>query len=281
MQTMVARTFGALKIAIKKLETIYSNFESILPLKHGDPTIKYPYPTSYIDGSTGHSQAFSYDWHQTFINRLIFFGKIANDAARQKICIKFIKHYSRKAHEFCASKGHAPKFIAHELLSDGWNMVVMEALEINNDRFPQFQSPYRKFRFASDCHLERLITSFIRELHNYGYVHGDLRDVNFFVRGNHFMLLDFDWAGPIDQTYYPALVNCHQVRRPEGARDGKKILVEHDLAMLKYLFHPEQAPWEITEGEEPAAKRRCTLSNPVSGGGEGLAMDVGISSSLV
>jgi hypothetical protein len=266
MQAMAARTFGALKIAIKKFDTLYSQFESIPSLKHGDPTIKYPYPTSYTDGSTGHSQEFSYDWHQTFINRLIFFGKTVNNAAQQNICVKFVKHYSQNAHEFCASKGHAPKLIAYEPLPGGWNMVIMEALEIDNGGSSQLESPYRKFRRASDCRLEGVITSFIRELHNYGYVHGDLRDANFFVRDDHFMLLDFDWSGPIDQTYYPARVNYWEVRRPDGARDGKKILVEHDLSMLKYLFHPEQTLEEITK-EEPAAKRRRTLSS-ASGSGQ-------------
>jgi hypothetical protein len=64
------------------------------------------------------------------------------------------------------------------------------------------------------------------------------------------MLLDFDWAGPIQKTHYPMYVNREDIRRPDGAWDGQKIVAEHDLDMLSYLFHPEQ------DVREPAAKRR-------------------------
>jgi RIO-like serine/threonine protein kinase len=89
--------------------------------------------------------------------------------------------------------------------------------------------------------LKEAITSFIQELHSYndGYVHGNLRDTNFVVKDNkHFVLLDFDWARPIQKTSDPMHVNGTDIRRPDGAWDGEKIAVEHDLEMLNYLFHP-------------------------------------------
>jgi RIO-like serine/threonine protein kinase len=56
--------------------------------------------------------------------------------------------------------------------------------------------------------LEKPITSFIHNLHEGGYVHGDIRDINLFVGlDGKFMLLDFDWAGPITMTFYPIHVN--------------------------------------------------------------------------
>jgi hypothetical protein len=66
------------------------------------------------------------------------------------------------------------------------------------------------------------------------------------------MLLDFDWAGPIQETYYPMYVHRKNIPCPDGARDGKKISAKHALDMLNYLFHSEQ------DGREPAAKRRRT-----------------------
>ena len=54
------------------------------------------------------------------------------------------------------------------------------------------------------------------------------------------MLLDFDWAGPIETARYPIYVNREGIRRPDGVWDGKKILVQHDLDMLKYLFPTEE-----------------------------------------
>ncbi|KAG1841079.1 hypothetical protein C8R48DRAFT_556815, partial [Suillus tomentosus] len=69
--------------------------------------------------------------------------------------------------------------------------------------------------------------------HNDGYVHGNLRDTNFVVRDDkHFMLLNFDWAGPIQKTHYPMYVNRKDIQRPDSVWDGQKIVAEHDLDML-------------------------------------------------
>ncbi|KAG1767473.1 hypothetical protein EV702DRAFT_1146694 [Suillus placidus] len=242
MQVMAARTFGALKIAIEKLTHLYS--QPIPPLKPEDPSLGCPYPRSYTT-STGQIQEFSYDETQSLRGQLIFFGKTVGDAVGRKICIKFVRHYSREAHDFCASKGHAPELIAYKPLAGGWNVVVMDALDITP--------------------LKEAITSLIQELHNYndGYVHGDLRDTNLFVRDNKdFMLLDFDWAGPIEKARYPIYVNRINIRRPDGAWDGEKIVAKHDLDMLEYIFHPEE------DGLEPAAKRRRLSTD------EGLSMAI-------
>lgn len=131
----------------------------------------------------------------------------------------------------------------------------MDALDIDNGLLTQRPGSYRPL--SAMAVLDRLplkeaITSLIEELHKYngGYVHGDLRDTNVVVGDdNQFMLFDFDWAGPIEKACYPMYVNRTDVRRPEGAYGGEKIVVEHDLEMLKYMF-PEQ------DGREPAAKRR-------------------------
>lgn len=262
MQAMAARAFGALKIAIDGLTKLYSC--PIPFLEPNDPYIKCPYPRSYIS-STGHNQEFSYDEPRIRRDQLIFFGETVGDAAGNKICIKFVRHYSPDAHKFCASKGHAPKLIAYNPLPGGWNMVIMDALDIDNDCFSPRPGPYRllsEIDVSDRQPLKEAITSLIRELHNAGYVHGDLRDANFVVGDNkHFMLLDFDWAGLMQTTYYPMYVNRQDIRRPDGASDGEKIVAEHDLDMLNYMFHPEQ------DGREPAAKRRR-----MSGGGSPMAI---------
>ncbi len=44
--------------------------------------------------------------------------------------------------------------------------------------------------------------------------------------------IDFDWAGRQGEAVYPMRVNNVTVRRPEG----EPILVEHDMAMVKFLL---------------------------------------------
>jgi len=126
-------------------------------------------------------------------------------------------------------------------------MVIMDALDISDAQQPGSYRPLREIDVSDRQPLKKAITSLIEELHNYngGYVHGDLRDTNLFVGDNKsFMLLDFDWAGPIETARYPMNVNREGIRRPDGARDGEKILVQHDLDMLKYIFSIEEDSWE-------------------------------------
>ncbi|KAG1748849.1 uncharacterized protein EDB91DRAFT_1334340 [Suillus paluster] len=266
MQVMAARTFGALKIATEKLGKLYS--QPIPLLEDKDASLGFPYPRHYTH-SGDHIQQFSYDETQSLRDRLIFFGKTVGDAARsgRKICIKFVRHYSREAHDFCAGKGHAPNLIAYNTLAGGWNMVVMDVLDIDDGRSAQRPGSYRLLSAmaVSDRQpLKEAITSLIKKLHAVGYVHGDLRDMNFAVRDNNkdFMLLDFNWAGLTEKARYPMYVNRKDIRRPDGASDGEKIMAEHDLDMLKYLFHTQE------DDREMAAKRRRIST------GEESAMDI-------
>jgi len=81
-------------------------------------------------------------------------------------------------------------------------------------------------------------------LHDGGFVHGDIRDVNMMTRrqwrpdAQNVFLLDFDWAGPKDKTIYPPNLNRETVKRHEGAKDGAVITQEHDWAMVKCIFGP-------------------------------------------
>jgi hypothetical protein len=161
------------------------------------------------------------------------------------------QEYSPEAHRFCALHGHAPELLAYERLPGGWGMVVMDVLEIfrgEDDAFsPRTKGSYHRFSWMSvqDIQpLEKAVTDFIHELHAHGYVHGDLRDANLFARlgqdtttTSDFTILDFEWAGRIDldETSYPMCINRGDIRRPLGVQDMMK---EHDLEMLRYLFHP-------------------------------------------
>ncbi|KAI9434127.1 hypothetical protein F5148DRAFT_1154835 [Russula earlei] len=77
------------------------------------------------------------------------------------------------------------------------------------------------------------------KLHQAGFAHGDVRDVNTMVNNNNpseFMLVDFDWAGKIEEVRYPPNVNRDDIWRPDGVIDGEMVLPQHDMKMLQVMF---------------------------------------------
>jgi len=240
---MAARTFGALRIAIKKLEELYKQPMSQLEPRKYTP-LGCPYPREFTEQSTKRIQKFWYDETQILRDKRIFFGTVKD--TEKKICIKFVRRYSPEAHRFCAEKGHAPELIAYEPLAGGWNMVVMDVIETDLNRSGLiYYKQLAMIIFRDRQPLKGPITSLIEALHNHGgtgYVHGDLHEHNILVRNDmtNFMLMDFDWAGPVGQTFYPMLVNCWSIERPDDAKDGMVIKPEHDMEMLEYIFNAER-----------------------------------------
>ncbi|KAG2057245.1 hypothetical protein BDR06DRAFT_1005282 [Suillus hirtellus] len=113
MHAMAARTSRALKIAVEELTNLYSC--PIPSLKPEDPYLKCPYPWNYTNFS---------------------------NVAGSKICIKFVRNYSPQAHKFCTSKGNTPKLIAYNSLPGSWHLVIMDALDIDNDCLLQQPGSY-------------------------------------------------------------------------------------------------------------------------------------------
>lgn len=157
-----------------------------------------------------------------------FFGKTD---AEEKICIKFVRQYSKAAHEKCASMGIAPKLRGFEDIGAGWTMVIMDALDEEYKPLDTLALP------AMDRREE--IRTRLTELHQAHFVHGDIRDVNIMVRKDGkrgFMLVDFDWSGAIGEARYPMHVNKMTLWRPDDVEDGKPIKSEHDMEMLEHIF---------------------------------------------
>lgn len=110
-------------------------------------------------------------------------------------------------------------------------MVVMEFIEHDYARFDLCLPPCDGTRKQLDTCLA--------SLHEAGYVHGDVRDVNILVKKfgkPGVMLVDFDWSGKIGEAVYPPNVNTIDVWRPDGAEDGREITVDHDLEMLEAIY---------------------------------------------
>jgi len=112
----------------------------------------------------------------------------------------------------------------------GWKMVIMDALNQEYKHFDEDILP---------TDTRELIEKRLVELHQAGFVHGDVRDVNIMIRKDSklgFMLIDFDWSGVVGEARYPINVNKVDIWRPEDVSDGLLIKSDHDIAMLNHVF---------------------------------------------
>jgi len=119
-------------------------------------------------------------------------------------------------------------------LYDGpMRMVVMEHIEGNTaDKEPTWPKDAR----------ER-IEKAIRKLHDAELVFGDLRAPNVMFSGKKVFLIDFDWAGKVNEARYPR--NLSSVVKWPGKAvelEMKPILKDHDLFMLDQLFAELPSP---------------------------------------
>ena len=227
MQSAIVRHLCSLKKALRSLKQYYQNLSESSPIPRPANRINcFPYPTEFVRRGDGAVLAFDYRT-QLSEDKPLFSATITG--TNTEVCIKFAKTYCEETHSFCASNGFAPALHGFQRLPGGWCMVVMDIL---GDSYVdlvgcQFSVPPQRF----DAIEESLI-----EMHQHGYVHGDVRDANIMVPKQDktlppFMLVDFDWAGKIGEARYPLNVN-KGIGRPEGAEDGKLIMAEHDIAML-------------------------------------------------
>jgi serine/threonine protein kinase len=245
MRATVARFFGAYKNAARSLEEYYT---VELPRIRGlftQPNPLFPYKNSYMplaDKST--LQYFEYtrslcaDDH----SRLIFYGKtVGHPEAGKLLCIKFVRRYSKAAHECCASQGYAPTLYGFEELAGGWYMVVME--ELDQKRYSLYCNICSNPTTISNEYHQQIrdaLSKCIHHLHNSGMVHGDIRDNNLLICTDDtpdIKLIDFDWAGEVNVVRYPMNVNHIGIRRPDTAYDGELVKKEHDLDMIDYMFY--------------------------------------------
>ncbi|KAI6146435.1 hypothetical protein BKA82DRAFT_4160336, partial [Pisolithus tinctorius] len=223
MRTKVARHLKAFKNAVVTLKGYYQRL-SLNNNPSGSHHLQlFPYPTSFKPLGSNADATKEFKYTSQYPNKLIFFGTLAG----QRICIKFARHYSMEVHRFSASRGRAPALRGFDALHGGWYMVVMDSLDGYKD--------------LCDVHPPPLVFERIRthldELHQHGYVHGDVRSMNIMVLESdmtEFMFVDFDWAGKIGEVRYPLNVN-REIWRPSGVFDGALIEAEHDLAMLEQI----------------------------------------------
>ena len=223
--SILARYMATFRKAVHTLKQYYDMLQPLPSLSNMSLTQLFPYPTAYtsvIDGNRTKKIVYQ---RQLSEDKLVFFGTQESDG--QPICIKFVQQYSTEAHNYCAVLGCTPTLMGFEVVG-GWFMVVMENISKGHDTL---------FSKQLSMTTKALIADKLKKFHQAGFVHGDIRDTNIMVSNSDekdFKIIDFDWAGRVNEARYPSFIN-RQIWRPSGAVDGQPILPAHDLAMLDHI----------------------------------------------
>jgi hypothetical protein len=203
----------------------------------------FPYPVSYaLESGVGRAYPFSFRYKKCVgKGKLVFLAEEMQSDSNSKthtpdIIVKFTRMYAPgssqiEVHKFCSEAGFAPKLYAVNVLSDGWNMVVMEYLEeVKNAEQGKVSEAIAKLKeFVKD------------KLSRAGYVHGDLRRPNVILTrckesGDlQAKLIDFDWAGKAGKDLYPLFINHAGIRWPQGMEEGRPLNGAFDAEMLDQM----------------------------------------------
>ncbi|KAG9284732.1 hypothetical protein G9A89_003035 [Geosiphon pyriformis] len=149
------------------------------------------------------------------------------DGSNQKVVVKFTPRYCKKAHDACSGQGIAPKILYFEELDD-WSLVIMEYL--------QCYSHLDKVSGNERETMQTTILDAVNMLHNFGFVYGDLRGPNILLGPtNDVKLIDFDWAGSVEEAKYPESLNQY-INWHHDVGLHKKIEKSHDLHLVKWVL---------------------------------------------
>lgn len=247
----VACVFHALRKCITSLaEYVIQSYRDALSHPTREFFKQYRYPTlREVEVATGIVMKFKYS---NYIDerKSVFIARVTEDSACQPInkdiIVKYIKgSYATAAHQFLASKGFAPTLYAVvDLHYFNWTAVVMEYIDacVKIGGWPSVRDQYKNLeRNAIEC------------LHNFGFVHGDLRFQNICYKKEQGVcrvrVIDFDWCGPVGTVRYPATINKNAgIEWHAGVDPETLIEKEHD----RHFFNLRYAT-TATEAESDVA----------------------------
>jgi hypothetical protein len=178
-----------------------------------------------------------------------FLAKLSKPGEDVQVVVKFVyKHtgtYGKATHEYLHGLGLAPRLYSVTDLHHGFVMVVMEHLRFQEgiggwvelDTFEEtlgdMVDPVRNKLEVITDHLQ-----------TQQMVHADLRPKNIMVKVDEqrqmvmsgsepvLLLIDFDWAGIVDEVRYPPFLNrC--IPWPAGAEGYKKVGRDDDRILLE------------------------------------------------
>ena len=155
-------------------------------------------------------------------NRFLFHAEVQD----KNVLVKFTRRYCTALHDFCASRGHAPKLLGYGTVPGGWNVVLME--NVKHERNYAEYAPRYWEKWSQD------LTDLVRGFHNEDLVHGDLRATNLIVPTNdleNIMLVDFDWGGIAERVSFPTW-SINEELFDGDTLESLVITKEHDVRVL-------------------------------------------------
>ncbi|KAK7677212.1 hypothetical protein QCA50_019806 [Cerrena zonata] len=238
------RMVCALRIAVQGLQQYYrGNPFRVEKPRTNPPQSNFPFRDYYTIGE----KQYKFIYTEALDDKCVFRARLdentdkspensentqkGSEGPEKDLYVKFTRCYSEEAHRAAQEAGHAPKLLAVEDVY-GWLMVVME--DVSSEYTTFWDLVTREERVAAREQAREAIV----KIHDQGFVHGDVRDVNIMVKKDDpedVMFIDWDWAGKIGQATYPYNVNKHSVIRPDGVERCGEILPEHDLGMVDLL----------------------------------------------
>ena len=267
----LARVFASLRIAVEELDQYYDhvlqtpNIPALGPaLASVEPHPRFfPYPTRFQEYHTEPGpksevadEYTEFEYIRPFggaPTNVTFLAKVKS-SDQNLVVIKFVDRYGVEAHQLLADAGMAPRLLYCGLL-DGENdvrntgshakgritggglylgpmrMVVMDYIEGTT------AAESASWPGSAREKVEEVV----QKLHAAQLVFGDLRGPNIMFSEGKALLIDFDWAGKVNEARYPRNLS-RSVRWPEeaGELEMKPILMDHDRFMLEQLF-PKQS----------------------------------------
>lgn len=235
----LVRVLYALKESTDKLASWYDGIQDSAlfdPLNPDSHPRFFPSPDTYPHNSAPVQFAYQAPLERN-VSCVTYRAKTLEDSPKD-IVVKFVTSYGEDAHREMELAGFAPKLLYYgpidtnpDMPSYGdLRMVVMEYVKgrtfdkaLERNEVPS--------RFKSD------LLQAIKQLHNAGYVFGDLREPNVMVTPQAtptVQLIDFDWTGKEGEVKYPRSISG-SIEWPQGAGMLELIRKEHDLEMLDRL----------------------------------------------
>ena len=256
-----AKVFVALRECLKRLEEFHKTVDPP-PFYPNKPHPRYfPYPISFSeDGTMFHFRYLSsLEDHPASVTYL---AEITTQPG-EKVVVKFVTGYGREVHEFLARNGWAPKLRYCRPLRE-------TGLSNNSTRPTESPPPGLRLNVMHMVVMDyvdqgkppqdarRQVETVLTQLHNQGYVFGDLREPNIlFDTGGRVKFVDFDWCGRYDPSqaggqikstnhvqagdgtyaYYPLTISRMESMWAADIKPLTQIQPKHDWDMVKLL------PW--------------------------------------